>query len=137
LPATAGARTPEVIVTGLLGDGLVWRGHSCPGKSARKNTACEDYDLPSLSARNKAAVFSSGKASARIAGFTPIFSKAACSASLSYRVFRLFQRVLRFCPKQSFRNAMNSSSETRSAFSPGFIVMPPPPQYTFGRLQNP
>jgi len=88
-----------------------------------KNTAREDYERPSLSARNRAAVFSSGSASARIEGFTPLFAKAARSASSSYRVFRLFQRVLRFCPKQSFRNAMNSSSETRSDFSRGLIVM--------------
>src|SRR6266403_6031559 len=100
----------------------MWRGRPRPRKIANEKYAREDYGLPSLSARNKAAVFSSGSASARIAGFTPLFAKAARNTSSSYRVFRLFQRVLRFCPKQSFRNGMNSASETRSDFSRGLIV---------------
>src|SRR6202048_3370477 len=90
------------------------------------------YDPASLSARNKAAVFSSGSASARIAGFTPLFAKEARSASSSYRVFRLFQRVLRFCPKHSFRNAMNSASETRSDFSRGLMGTRTTLEWTFG-----
>src|SRR5712692_10110858 len=115
---------------------LVWRGHSCPRKLASENYARENYEPPSRSARNNAAVLSSGSASARIAGFTPLFANAARSAPSSYRVFRLFQRVFRFCPKQSFRNAMNSASENRSDFSRGLIVIRITLECTFGGGEN-
>src|ERR1700751_3894059 len=75
-----------------------------------------DQGVGSCSARNNAAVRSRGSASARAAGLTPLFASAARSACSSYRTLRLFQIVLRFCPKLSLRNAMNSaSSEMPSA----------------------
>jgi len=57
-----------------------------------------------------AAFFSRGTASARTAGFTPAACKAARKESSAYRAFRLFHSVLRFCPKESFKKLMNSSS---------------------------
>jgi len=100
------------------------------------NYAGANYNVPSPSARNNAAVRSIGSASARIAGFTPLFAKAARSASSSYAVFKLFQSVFRFCPKQSFRNAINSASGTRNASSRGLIVIRTTLECTFGGGSN-
>src|ERR1700686_1397426 len=113
-------------------DKLVWSGRPRPLKMRAKIQPARSYEPPSRNARNKAAVLSSGSASARIAGFTPLFASAARSVSSSYRVFRLFQRVLRFCPKQSFRKAMNSVSGTCSDSRRGLIVIRTTLECTFG-----
>src|ERR1019366_5158480 len=127
LPATAGVRISEVM-SNPCGAGALAR--------EKQIEAEEIYELLLRNARNKAAVRSSGRASARIVGFTPLFVSAARSASSWYAVFRLFQSVLRFCPKHCFRKAMNSASGTRSASSFGLIVILTTLECTFGGGEN-
>src|SRR5664279_2653855 len=56
-------------------------------------------------ARNTAAIFSRERASARTSMRTPAVFKAARTALSSWRPFKLFTNVLRFCAKANFNNS--------------------------------
>src|SRR5215471_10973238 len=75
-----------------------------------------DYPGPApsreSSARKTAAVLSSGSASARTFGLIADAASASRSVSARYTDFKLFHRVLRFWPKESFRKLMKASSGT-------------------------
>src|SRR5690349_13035124 len=67
---------------------------------------------PSRKARNRAALFSNDNASARTVGLIAAFSMALRKMSGAYCDLRLFHKVFRFCPNDSFRKLMKSSSGT-------------------------
>src|SRR5579863_636364 len=64
--------------------------------------------------RNRAALWSSDRASARIEGWTFALFMAPVRSSAAYRTLRLFHSVLRFWAKESFRKLTNSPSFTPS-----------------------
>src|SRR5689334_19380850 len=87
-------------------------------------------------ARNRAALFSRDKVSARNVGFNPVFSSAARTASFPKRGFRLFQRVFRLWPKDVFRKSMKAASGTCNFSSRGATVSRTTVEWTLGGGEN-
>src|SRR5207253_8055241 len=88
-------------------------------------TPLGETQLPGFTAvseRNRDAVFSSDRASARTVGLTPVFCSAARRTSRSYLDFRLFHSVFRFWPNDSFRNSTKPSSATPRFANLGAMV---------------
>src|SRR6266852_1644811 len=95
------------------------------------------YSVPTAtSARYRAALFSRLSASARTVAFTPAFSNATRRTAGLYCDLRLFQRVFRFCPKESFKKSIKPASGTCRLSIFGSIISRTTVESTLGGGEN-
>jgi len=111
------------------------------GTLARKsriaeNSCARNYELPSRSARNKAAVRSSGSARPGWQASRRFFTNAARSASSCVPRLQIIPKCFALLSKAEFPEGNNSVSGTRSASSRGLMVIRTTLECTLGGGEN-